>query len=532
MYKLVIADDERRIREGLKNVVDWRSLGFEIVETFSDGQEVIEYLEYMIPDVILTDIKMINISGVEVAKYVFEKKLPCKVVLISGHQEFQLAVQAIKYEVEDYLLKPTDIEDVKKTFKKIKQNLDNWYKNCETDKAQKLRIAETIPLLEERFFSDLVMGVSNNPQYIQSCMRILYPEIDPAKCKCLLVNVSIQNYDFFIKKVWEYSIDQFEANLKNFLRSYQSKYKFHIVYKSDNVIQLIGLSLEQHKENNENLKDTEIKEVEKLIEKMQIAFSLQANYIISQSFENLFEIKDFAEGKTFWKNEKNKEILYQHLKEQKKLVMSNIVSGNIIISQKIFHNILMEVNDFPTAQRNNIVIDILSTMHMLLLDINKKLAESLAFSINYTTILSFTRQEDLREYTDRIFDRIRLSDGKQTSYDANSLVSKAKAYIKDKVYEDISQEQTAKHLYICPSYLSTIFRKETGENFLKYVTKVKMEKAIELLKDPQYKTYQISEMLGYKTPRYFSKLFFNYTQMNPSEYRKKILHIGDESDEG
>ena len=124
MYRLIIADDEKRIRMGLKNIIDWEKLGFEVTEIFSDGQEVIEYLEYVMPDVILTDIKMNYISGIEVVKYVFEHKLPCKVVLLSGYQEFELAVQAIRYGAEDYLLKPTDVEKLEETFLKLKEKLE------------------------------------------------------------------------------------------------------------------------------------------------------------------------------------------------------------------------------------------------------------------------------------------------------------------------------------------------------------------------------------------------------------------------
>jgi YesN/AraC family two-component response regulator len=76
-----------------------------------------------------------------------------------------------------------------------------------------------------------------------------------------------------------------------------------------------------------------------------------------------------------------------------------------------------------------------------------------------------------------------------------------------------------------------MFKKQTGESFIQYVTRVKMEKAIELLRDPQYKTYQVSEILGYKTPRYFSRLFRTHTGMNPSEYRGKVLHLGGVYDE-
>ncbi len=95
MYSLVIADDEKRTREGLRKGIDWEELGFTVTELFADGQDLIEYLDCMVPDVILTDIKMNNVSGIDVAKYVFEHRFPSKVVFISGYQEFELALLGI-----------------------------------------------------------------------------------------------------------------------------------------------------------------------------------------------------------------------------------------------------------------------------------------------------------------------------------------------------------------------------------------------------------------------------------------------------
>ena len=72
MYQVIIADDEKKIRTGLREIVDWNKLGFEVSQVFADGEEVLAYLEYVMPDVILTDIKMANVSGIEVARYVSE----------------------------------------------------------------------------------------------------------------------------------------------------------------------------------------------------------------------------------------------------------------------------------------------------------------------------------------------------------------------------------------------------------------------------------------------------------------------------
>ena len=537
MYKLIIADDERRIRQGLKNIVDWESLGFQIVDVFEDGQEVIEYLEYMIPDVILTDIKMAHVSGLKVARHVFEHKLPCKVVLISGYQEFELALEAMKYGVEDYLLKPTDVMKIEETFRKIRQRLDKMYEERRKVRDERERIAEALPLLEESFFSNLVMGVADNDEYVKSCMGILYPHIDPERCRCLLADIYIKDYENFMENVWEYSYDQFEVNLTNFLRIYQNGYSFHIVYKADNLIEVMGIYVGYPGEEQDGMETERREEIsgqkamEQLLSELETSFRFHAGYLIRQTCENIFQIKNLGGAKIFWEKEENREALYQHLQEQKKLVMSNITLGNIVTAQKVFHNILEELKVLPMPQRNNTVIDMLSTMHTVLGEINGKLSESLNAYFDYRAVLSMTRQEELTDYMDRMFDRIKAADEKQEYYDTSTLISKAKAYIKDHIYKDISQEETANYLYISPSYLSRIFRKQTGENFLQYVTRVKMEEAIELLKDPQYKTYQVSEKLGYKTPRYFSRLFRNHTGMNPSEYRGRVLHIGGDFDE-
>lgn len=181
MYKLVIADDEKIIRQGLKNMIDWNELGFEVSGLFTDGQEVIESLDSLTPDVILTDIKMVHASGLDVAKYIFENKIQSKIVLISGFQEFQLAITGMKYGVADYLLKPVNVNEIIATFEKIKTQLDS-------EKSSKERMEEAIPLLEEQFFADLILGgVTDNREYISNRFRIIYPNIDPETCSCFLV---------------------------------------------------------------------------------------------------------------------------------------------------------------------------------------------------------------------------------------------------------------------------------------------------------------------------------------------------------
>lgn len=525
MYRLIIADDEKRIRQGLKNIINWETLGFEVTELFADGQDVIEYLDYVMPDVILTDIKMNHVSGLEVARYVFEHQFPCKVVLVSGYQEFDLAVQGIKYGAEDYLLKPTDVDKIEETFRKIKKQLDETKKKLRKFREDKERMEEAIPLLEEKFFGDLVMGVVESEEYIRSCMGILYPQTDALHSRCMLADIYIEDYERFMKEVWEYSYDQFEVNLGNFLHIYKRNFCFHIVYKSGSLIEVMGIETHKSETGEENCNQV----MEELVREMEAYFKFRAAYKIRREYENIFQISSLRGS--IWEGEKDEQVLEQYVLEQKKLVMSNLAVGNIVTAQKLLHNILEELRKLPVIRRNNMVIDILSTMNTVIGEVNEQLAKSMQSYFNYAAVLSMTKTEEIMQYSDRIFDRIRLADEKKEYYDSGTMVYKAKNYIRENIYKDISQEETANYLYICPSYLSRMFKKQTGESFIQYVTRVKMEKAAELLKNPQYKTYQVSGLLGYKTPRYFSRLFRNHTGMNPSEYRGKVLHLGGEYDE-
>ena len=522
MYKIVIADDEKIIRLGLKNVVNWNELGFEVSELFSDGQEVIEYLDYAMPDVSLSDVKMHHVSGLDVAKYVFENQLPCKVVLVSGYREFELAVQGIKYGAEDYLLKPTSVDAIETTFSKIRKELDVR----QSEQANRERMEEAIPILEERFFADLVMGVVDSDEYIKSCMSILYPDIQAEEAGCFLADIYIDGYEEFMEHTWQYSYDQLETNLKNFFRIYKEEYSFHLVYKMNHLLEVVGIYA-----GKESGFDPEMARqgMERLIREMEQNFRFQSHFTIRRLYRSIFEIIRPKEGSR--NRGQDQAAQEERLQEQKMLVMSNITMGNIVTAQKLFHNILEELTSLPAAERNNKVIDILSTMNAVIKEINEQLSRALQPYFNYTAVLAMRHSEEVRVYCDRIFDRIRMAEDKKEYYDTDSLVNKAKIFIQDNIYKDISQEETAAQLYICPSYLSRLFRKQTGESFTQYVTRTKMEKAVELLKDPRYKTYQVSEMLGYKTPRYFARLFRAQMGMNPSEYRGKVLHVGGEFDE-
>lgn len=521
MYKAIIADDEKIIRMGLKSIIDWEELGFEIQEVFSDGEEIIEYLEYAMPDVILTDIKMANVSGIDVVKYVSEHKLPCKVILISGFHEFELAVQAIKYGAENYLLKPVNPEELQSVFTTLRKKLDEEKTVREVSNQERENMEEMRSILEVQFLEELMLGAVKGQEYITSRFRIIYPQLDIHKAGCFVFDIKIEDFDHFIQNVWEYSYDLFEESLKNLLKVYESDYWFRMIYKNQNTMRMLALQRDGQSPKNTESEVTDY--IEAILKDVEEVFSLRTSYEIQGIYTNIFEVeklrdKDLPEVRTDFQK--------IQLNEQIHLMVSNVVTGNSSKARQLCHGILEGMREYMPEQRNREIEKIFGEVCKALLDVNPSLHQLLKSYIREQNILALPNWEAACEFCDRFFDYIRMMSNKREN-SADNLVEQAKKYIWDNIYQDVSREEVARKLYICPSYLSKLFLKETGETYLTCVNRMKMDKAIELLKNPGNKSYQIGEMLGYATPKYFVRLFKAQTGMTPNEYRRKVLSIGN-----
>lgn len=128
MYTLVVVDDEYEIRTGLSNCFPWREVGFNVVKQFENGKECLNYICKNKVDTVLCDVKMPIMSGIELAKEIFEKNIDTKMVIISGYTDFEYARQALRYGVKDYIVKPTKYNEMVEVFKRIKSELDNEIK--------------------------------------------------------------------------------------------------------------------------------------------------------------------------------------------------------------------------------------------------------------------------------------------------------------------------------------------------------------------------------------------------------------------
>ena len=145
LYSLLIAEDEDNTREGLTNYIDWPELGFQVVASVRDGKEAIQFIEQRTEsvDVILSDIRMDKVSGLELAKYICEHEYRTKVVLLTAYKDFEYARKAITYHVVEYLLKPVRIQELKQTFQKLRNLIElSETQNAESEEYMSVDLVE------------------------------------------------------------------------------------------------------------------------------------------------------------------------------------------------------------------------------------------------------------------------------------------------------------------------------------------------------------------------------------------------------
>lgn len=177
LYTLIIVDDEPAIRSGLADMIDWRALGFSVVGTFEDGRDAFEFARSRRIDVILTDIKMRHMSGLDLARRVRQCFPHTEVVLLTGYQEFELAREAVRVHVRDYVLKPTDVGDLKRIFDGVRQTLDDRF----AAEAVSRSMQETARRL---FFRDVVNRAITSRQEFDDRFSLLGFDFDPDGSLC------------------------------------------------------------------------------------------------------------------------------------------------------------------------------------------------------------------------------------------------------------------------------------------------------------------------------------------------------------
>lgn len=522
MYKLILVDDEFDIRSRLIQTIESLDCGFEVVANYDNGIDAYDGVLQINPDIIVTDIRMPFMTGIELLKKVKESLPLIKSVIITGFDEFDYAKKAIDLGVSGFLTKPITRNDLEEILKKAKNELDEEYQRNSNLENMENFIKESLPVIKENNLHRLITLTSPDKKFI----------------KKLEFNGIFLNYKYFMTCIVDMDLDLNNMDVE--------KYEFNLL----SVKKYIQESMQNNFVHETFTNDDEIITIIKSNEEIslsQIEHCFEYVLMKTEKFLNL----TISVGISLPSKEKNFKEMYNQA--QSALEYRSIMGGNEIFYAGNFDTNYEKVRiideDDMKELNYSIKYHTLEETKKVMDCLKKKLSkpEYLASnSFNLSMILNnIVRScddldslygESKISYYDRLFEmktveeafnwlqglveRIKLLN-KDTIADSiqknlNKIINYIDTHYTD---NDLSLEVLAEKVNISISYVSAILKKEKNTTFVKYLTTLRMEKAKELLKNPNMKIVDIAESVGYSEPYYFSHSFKKYQGVSPKEYR-------------
>lgn len=520
MYRLVVVDDEQTIRRGMCNYIDWNAMGFEVAADFEDGKETIEYIENHPVDVVLTDIEMAEVSGLELARYIWQEKLPIKVVILSGYKEFEYARKAIEYDVEHYLLKPIRMDEMQQVFSKIRTQLDEGRRQEAQEYEKVKEFNELLPELQEQFWVSLLVGGLRYRENIIKKKELLSLEFD-VSAPCAIIDVSMAISQDTCQMYYQQRDNRYNL-LNNIFGMGSQGLNYHPVYLSADTLKVIVTAV--HPLTVAEFEEILSGELQHKKEEVSMLLTVEIETCVSEIFNSVEALAERKYTMQMHVQEKVGEKIrlvpedYERLQQKYRLLMEMINDGDLEELKNLVENLFFEFRKFPLDELKQLLVDMFSMLSHKYMKISMELWQDVKVYMDYQQIMKAPDRKTLKEICLEKLGQINQQMEGHQNQVSKSVVDKAVKYMKEHYNEDISLEMLADQYYLNPAYFSRMFRKYKGVTFTDYLIELRMRKAQELLLQGKYKIYEVSQMVGYKSDKYFYRVFKQYTHLSPTEY--------------
>lgn len=526
MYRILIVDDEPVVRKKIKSSVNWNELGLEMVAEASDGMEALSQIMENEPDIILLDISMPGMDGLEFAAIVKKKFPQVRIVIITGCDDFEYAREALRLGVDNYILKPTTKEDIRKIVLNQISQIEQARKEC----------AKPALPNEKKLKADALNYVLKNGKLAQQ-----------------------QLADFLSLQKWGKAANVYYALIRDFVEDVEFWKGEHTVALAQfalfNITEEIteqvpnGFAFLNYKDEISLVLNCNRTEAEALLGKIRESvmdfLGIPVEFAVSNvgKLEELSRLGDQAHTAleySFVLSER--EILFYSDVEQKRQKNFNYPEElETAILNKLFATGLDEtlkmIDDFfgriaQAAPNASSCKRMLLRLCLKIANITDTVAvvsrTENSFTQNiageFDPLVQMDRFESLREVQKWLKDYyagayeylmiVKTNSGRQHL--------KIEEYIR-KNYGDssLNLKKCGEELFLSPNYISSILKKETGKTFVEYLNEVRLTQAKKLLREPESKIYEVSSMVGFTHPTYFSSVFKKATGLSPTEFKEK-----------
>ncbi len=524
-WKAIVADDEAVIRSGIKKLIDWSRLGIEIVGLAEDGIQLEKMIGDILPDVVISDVKMPGQSGLEVLSKVKGSARVPQFIFVSGYGEFAYAKEAMQLGAVDYLLKPVRVEELEDAVQKAllhKKTQDT----IRLFQEEKFRLEEAASLetganaSDGKTMKDILEdhGIDiAGKMFAGICIGIRPDLARQAE------NNSFERYNLIRFAIYNRISELFEENMEGF-----------VVKRDDACLHLLTFFSE---EEEAILYESNLLPIKKRIEeeyqiRLLVGIGMPSAY--PEQLKNAYRTARYAFDLYYF--EERPVILFQEIK--KSFEESNEEYNRSV--EEVFRSIV--ARDGETLKNVSQTLDLISEMfygnrfatenrcmhftgliaeRLMQYKMIKKdfydLQDSLQEKVEQEVSFRGVRDVILAYYEDLLSHINETGKGKDSI-----LIEDIKQYIRDHYMEEMSIGQLADVACVSKNYFSAMFKKETGMNYKAYLTQIRMEAALKLLQETDDRTYEISEKVGYNNVRRFVDAFKQIYSVTPAEYRKSL----------
>lgn len=526
MFKALIVDDELYTREGLKILINWKELGFEVCGLAENGQQAFELIKVIRPELVVTDIKMPLMNGLELIKKVNEEtELDARFIVLSGYNEFQYAKEAMRFGVKDYILKPIEKEDlvtvVKKQYEElIKEKKDKEANLRAVNALSEVSLKTILKSTADRESVDNVITFLNVGYTGQFSYILL--EVEIGKCKD------------------DAQMD--ESNNCHIIRDYLinilgEEYKYNILKEDSNKNSVIHYGIIVTEELLKNYESNEHSFVEEIFLQLTEKLHKKINMYVGKTVNELILLRESYDSALFTYSircyKKNSNVIYyDEIKDipvssdfNEKFNFDNLVeaieNNNSVEIDRIISNFFVEEDSNPLDLKllqlkiNYLVYQIIMVVSKMNGDTTEIVKYSSKFQFdNYSSFEDIMDSiKGFSEHCARFINNLKQNQCLGIFYDVER-------YIHENYYKRITIKEVANQFYINSAYLGQIFKKKYGVSFTDYIHQYRMTKAKELLKHTDFKIYEISEKLGYKSSYNFIEKFEKMNGITPLQYRR------------
>jgi two-component system response regulator YesN len=517
-YKVFFVEDEIVTREGIRDNVDWMANGFEFCGEAPDGEIALPLLQTARPDLLITDIRMPFMDGLQLCKIVRERMPWVKIIILSGHDEFEYAQKAIGLGVTEYLLKPVTVQTLHSVLQKIAAQLDQERKEQEHLRKLQDDVEENRAALRERLLLKLVVGAVSSTDAIEKAQLL---GLDIIARYYLVVIIKIELAD----RSEQFDYAEYQQVQQILMGLVEHNPDVFILKKGWDELVLImkGNTPEYLEEEKDLLLERVKREVQQPRYQLVIGVGALKKRIaeIRQSFvEALASTQTVADAKVSLNYTTDKAEL---LKLDKSAVDNYLRCGVKEEFDEFFDTYIQPLRETALASyliKNYMFVDIVLATAQLVNelggDVDQIIPELDSIEMTLTNIKT---TEQLREQARKILIGALAFRDSRTSNHAG-MVQQAKQYI-DRHYMDpaLSLNQVAAQVNLSPSYFSVVFGQATGQTFKEYLTEIRIKKAKELLRMTTQGSADISYQVGFSDPHYFSYVFRRNTGLSPTQFR-------------